>query len=154
MKATTTKLTQWGIDMSESIDTPVYTLISVTPIGEYLDWSKSGFKLTQSNKAYEGYASTHPEFDCSVRVVNESYGILGDSIDEVVDSFKDTMQALRVAAMHKRAEGCDVGEGTLILQSRQLVEIMKREDGKIRLRWRGKLDRIPAQCNAILISLI
>lgn len=137
--------------MSESIDAPVYTLISVTHAGKYFDWKKSEFVLTLSSKAWEEYVSTHPEFDWSVIVTNESYGILGDSVDEVVDSFKNTMKALGTVAGHKRAQGCDVGEGTLILQSRQLVEIMKREDGKVRLRWRGKLDRIPTQCNAMLI---
>ena len=140
--------------MSESTDTLVFTLISVTPLWQYFDFNESGFTLTESSKAYEIYASTHPEFDLSVRVVNESYGILGDSIDEVVDKFKDILKALGVAASHKRAECCDVGEGTLILQSRKLVEITQREDGKVRLSWRGKLDRIPSQCNAILINLI
>ncbi len=138
--------------MKESIDTPVYMLISATPVREYFDWIKSDFTLTSSLKVWEEYASTHPEFDWTVRVTNESYGIIGGSIDEVVDSFKDTMTALGMVARHKRAEGCDVGEGILILQSRQLVQIMRREDGRVILKWRGKLDRIPAQCNAMLIS--
>lgn len=122
-------------------------------IGEYFDICDAGFAYTESNKAFEIYSSTHSAVQCVVNVVNESYCYIGDSIDDAVEKFKSGLTALSMAAKQKKAEGCEPGEGRLILQSRRPVEISEREDGKIQLSWRGRFDNIPPQCNAILIMV-
>lgn len=109
-------------------------LLGEVPIIEYIDFDS----LEWSNFTYLNLE------DCTETINTNDYHITvtGNSVDEVIKTFITQLLKKNIVEVSKRLSS---GIGQLIFQSRTMVRLSEQPDGNIRLRWRGKLDRIPSE---------
>lgn len=122
-------------------------LIGEVPIKKYVDFNSpewSMFSYIESNKAFELYPNCSG-FNAEVKITNNTYSIIEPSVQDVVELFIKRLGSMRDVAITEQIEGMAIGEGELIFQSRMMVNLFKQPDGMIKLRWRGKLTRIPKE---------
>ena len=104
----------------------------------------ASYTYVPSNKAYEMYRPTDDSIlrEGSIHVVNVSYVFVGARLD-ITRQLEELVKGLLRTTPHVKIEGCEVGEGELILQDRMEPRFTLREDGKLDLWWRGCVSRLP-----------
>ncbi len=122
------------------------TLLGEIPIKEYIDFDSpewSMFSYKESNTAFEIYGDMLNNTEA--KVANNTYNIVGPVISDVIGLFFKRLASMKTVALTKQRKLMEANEGELIFQSRTMVNLFEQPDGMIRLRWRGKLDRIPSE---------
>lgn len=118
-------------------------LIGEVPIKEYINFDSLGwcdFLYIESQTAFETYVNLT---NCTETKVHNNYIITfeDNSVDEVIKMFITRLNLIAA----KQLTIVKAGEERLIFQSRTMVQLFEKPDGMIRLRWRGRLDRIPSE---------
>ena len=113
------------------------------------------FEIIQSNKSYEVYGpKVCEEFEYSAftQANNNTYAWGSDSEksdDMLIGSMLRTFRALKIKAASTKLEGCEIGQGKLIIQSRMPITIEDDNDfsegpRRRKITWRGNMLRIGA----------